>query len=138
MIGTGYVGLVTGTCLAESGNEVIGVDKDARKIETLEAGKLPIYEPGLLELVQRNRREERLRFTTDLAAGVKTAELIFIAVGTPQAADGSADLGALWAVADAVADAVNGPKILVIKSTVPVGTNRAVGERVASRARHPL
>jgi len=138
MIGTGYVGLVTSTCLAESGNEVVGIDKDAAKIQTLDAGKLPIYEPGLLELVQRNRREERLRFTTDLASGVQNAELIFIAVGTPQAADGSADLSALWAVAKAIADAINGPKIVIIKSTVPVGTNRALAEHFAKHARHPM
>src|SRR5436309_2470690 len=104
VIGTGYVGLVTSTCLAESGNEVVGIDKDARKIQTLEAGRLPIYEPGLLELVQRNRREERLRFSTDLPAGVKASRLVFIAVGTPQAADGAADLSALWGVTDATAD----------------------------------
>jgi UDPglucose 6-dehydrogenase len=138
VIGTGYVGLVTSTCLAESGNEVVGIDKDAHKIQTLEAGRLPIYEPGLLELVQRNRREERLRFTTDLPAGVQASRLIFIAVGTPQGADGSADLSALWAVTDAVADALNGPKIVIVKSTVPVGTNRAVAERLAARAKHPV
>src|SRR5207249_5143561 len=123
VIGTGYVGLVTATCLAESGNDVIGIDKDARKIEVLDTGQLPIYEPGLLELVQRNRREGRLTFLTDLAAGVTPAQLIFIAVGTPQSADGSADLSTVWAVTDALAAHVNGPKIVVIKSTVPVGTN---------------
>src|SRR6185437_10535612 len=131
VIGTGYVGLVTGTCFAESGNEVACIDKDARKIELLKQGQLPIYEPGLLELVQRNRREGRLHFSTDLAAGIAPAQLIFIAVGTPQAADGSADLSTVWAVADALARQVNGPKIVVIKSTVPVGTNRAVAERLA-------
>src|SRR2546426_2591539 len=87
VVGTGYVGLVTSTCLAESGNEIIGIDKDSQKIQTLESGKLPIYEPGLLELVQRNRREQRLAFTTDLAKAVQASELIFIAVGTPQGAD---------------------------------------------------
>jgi UDPglucose 6-dehydrogenase len=138
VIGTGYVGLVTSTCLAESGNEVIGIDKDASKIQTLEAGRLPIYEPGLLELVQRNRREERLRFSTDLAAGVQAARLIFIAVGTPQSPDGAADLSALWAVTDAIAAALNGPKIVIIKSTVPVGTNRAVAERLAERVKHEV
>jgi UDPglucose 6-dehydrogenase len=137
VIGTGYVGLVTGTCFAESGNEVTCIDKDARKIQMLEQGQLPIYEPGLQELVQRNRREERLRFTTDLAKGIGPAQLVFIAVGTPQAADGSADLSTVWAVCDALAAHVNGPKVVVIKSTVPVGTNRAVGERLA-RAKHPL
>jgi len=135
VIGTGYVGLVSGTCFAESGNEVTCVDKNRPKIEMLEKGQLPIYEPGLLELVQRNRREGRLAFTTDLAAGVGPAQLIFIAVGTPQSADGSADLSTVWAVTDALAAHVNGPKIVVIKSTVPVGTNRAVGERLAARGR---
>ena len=133
MIGTGYVGLVTGTCLAESGNEVVCVDKDAQKIATLESGQLTIYEPGLLELVGRNRREGRLRFTTSLAEGVEHGQLIFLAVGTPQAADGAADLSALWAVADGIAEHVKGAKVVVVKSTVPVGTNRALAERLAAR-----
>jgi UDPglucose 6-dehydrogenase len=137
VIGTGYVGLVTATCLAESGNDVIGIDKDAAKIARLEDGELPIYEPGLLELVQRNMREMRLRFTTDLSAGIAPAQLIFIAVGTPQGRDGGADLSNVWAVGDAIAAAVSGPKIVIIKSTVPVGTNRQLGERLASRAKHP-
>ncbi len=132
VIGTGYVGLVTGTCFAESGNEVTCIDKDARKIQTLEQGQLPIYEPGLEELVKRNKREERLRFTTDLPKGIAPAQLVFIAVGTPQARDGSADLSTVWAVSDAIAAAANGPKIVVIKSTVPVGTNRAVAERLST------
>ncbi len=134
VIGTGYVGLVTGTCLAESGNDVFGIDKDRQKIETLEAGKLPIYEPGLLELVQRNRREERLHFTTDLAKGIHSARLIFIAVGTPQSPEGAADLSSVWAVADSIAAAAKDPKIVVVKSTVPVGTNRTVAERIAARS----
>jgi UDPglucose 6-dehydrogenase len=137
VIGTGYVGLVTGTCFAESGNEVTCIDKDARKIQMLEQGQLPIYEPGLEELVKRNRREERLRFTTDLAKGIAPAQLVFIAVGTPQSADGSADLSTVWAVSDAIAAAANGPKTVVIKSTVPVGTNRAVAERLA-KSKHAL
>src|SRR5262245_18005380 len=98
VVGTGYVGLVTATCLAESGNDVVGIDKDQRKIAMLQTGKLPIYEPGLLELVHRNSREGRLRFTTDLAEAVVPARLIFLAVGTPQSADGAADLSAMWAV----------------------------------------
>jgi UDPglucose 6-dehydrogenase len=138
VIGTGYVGLVTGTCFAESGNEVTCIDKDARKIEMLKQGQLPIYEPGLLELVQRNRREGRLHFTTDLHAGVGPAQLVFIAVGTPQSADGSADLSTVWAVTDTLADAITGPKIVVIKSTVPVGTNRAVAERLAARNKQTI
>jgi UDPglucose 6-dehydrogenase len=135
VIGTGYVGLVTATCLAESGNDVIGIDKDASKIARLDDGELPIYEPGLLELVQRNMREGRLRFTTDLAGSVGVAQIIFIAVGTPQGTDGSADLSNVWAVADAIAAAINGPKIIVTKSTVPVGTNARLAERLAARTR---
>ena len=98
VVGTGYVGLVTATCLAESGNEVVGVDKDAAKIATLKSGKLPIYEPGLLELVQRNDREQRLSFSIELAAAVKDAQLIFIAVGTPETPSGEADLSAIWEI----------------------------------------
>ncbi len=138
VIGTGYVGLVTGTCFAESGNEVTCIDKDAGKIDMLKQGHLPIYEPGLLELVQRNRREGRLHFTTDLHAGVGPAQVVFIAVGTPQSADGSADLSTVWAVADALASAIAGPKIVVIKSTVPVGTNRGVAERLAARNKQTI
>jgi UDPglucose 6-dehydrogenase len=138
VVGTGYVGLVTGTCLAESGNDVVGIDKDLGKIELLEAGRLPIYEPGLNELVQRNRREGRLRFTTDLREGMGEAQLIFVAVGTPQSPEGAADLTNLWAVVEALAQSVQGPKILVIKSTVPVGTNRAIHERLAARTPHPI
>jgi UDPglucose 6-dehydrogenase len=138
VIGTGYVGLVTGTCLAESGNEVIGIDKDREKIAVLESGRLPIYEPGLLELVQRNRREGRLHFTSDLGQGIASARLVFVAVGTPQHSDGSPNLTNIWAVADAVADHLNEPKILVIKSTVPVGTNRQLSDRLKGRASHSL
>jgi UDPglucose 6-dehydrogenase len=143
VIGTGYVGLVTATCLAESGNDVIGVDKDASKIATLEAGKLPIYEPGLLELVQRNRREGRLTFATDLAKAVIPAKLIFLAVGTPQSDAGDADLSAVWAVADAIVDTLKANpqaaagKIVITKSTVPVGTNQALVERMANRGCPP-
>ncbi len=138
VIGTGYVGLVTGTCFAESGNEVICIDKDERKIEMLKQGQLPIYEPGLLELVQRNRREDRLHFTTDLPSGVGPAQLIFIAVGTPQSADGSADLSTVWAVTDSLAAVIKGPKIIVIKSTVPVGTNRGVTDRLAAKNKQAI
>jgi UDPglucose 6-dehydrogenase len=137
VIGTGYVGLVTATCLAESGNDVVGIDKDAHKIATLEQGVLPIYEPGLLELVQRNSREGRLRFTTDLGQGIAAARIVFIAVGTPQGADGAADLTNLWAVADVIAAHLTGPKIIVVKSTVPVGTNQALHDRLKARAIHP-
>jgi UDPglucose 6-dehydrogenase len=138
VIGTGYVGLVTATCFAESGNDVVGMDSAAEKIAVLESGRLPIYEPGLQELVQRNRREGRLIFSTDLGRAVRQAQLVFIAVGTPQAADGSADLSNLWKLAEALTEHINGPKTLVIKSTVPVGTNRAFAERLAGRTRHPV
>jgi UDPglucose 6-dehydrogenase len=138
VIGTGYVGLVTATCFAESGNDVAGMDTDKRKVDLLLSGKLPIYEPGLQELVQRNRREERLSFTTDLASAVRKAELIFIAVGTPQASDGAADLGNLWALADALAPHLDSSQILVIKSTVPVGTNRLLSDRLATRLHRPV
>ncbi|HET6574024.1 MAG TPA: UDP-glucose/GDP-mannose dehydrogenase family protein [Fimbriiglobus sp.] len=139
VIGTGYVGLVTATCLAESGNDVVGIDKDERKVKVLAEGdRLPIYEPGLLELVQRNKREGRLSFTTDLAAAVKPARLIFIAVGTPQADHGDADLSAVWAVAKTIATVLKdqpagpiGSRVVVVKSTVPVGTNARVAEVLA-------
>lgn len=139
MIGTGYVGLVTATCLAESGNVVVGIDKDDRKITMLTQGnRLPIYEPGLLELVQRNKREERLSFTTDLASAVRGAQVIFIAVGTPQSDSGDADLSAVWAVTQAIAQALKdvppgppGSRIVVVKSTVPVGANKRVAEILA-------
>jgi UDPglucose 6-dehydrogenase len=138
VVGTGYVGLVTATCLAESGNDVAGVDKDAAKVATLRGGKLPIYEPGLLELVQRNAREGRLTFSTDLAEAVVPAKVVFLAVGTPQSAEGSADLSAVWAVGEAIATALKAKpeaaagKLIVLKSTVPVGTNRALAERLAA------
>jgi UDPglucose 6-dehydrogenase len=138
VIGTGYVGLVTATCLAESGNDVVGIDKDMKKIEMLESGKLPIYEPGLLELVQRNRREGRLNFATDLAQGIAKAQIIFVAVGTPQSESGASDLSSIWAVADDLAGAIKGPKTVVVKSTVPVGTNRAFGERLRKRCSHAV
>jgi len=138
VIGTGYVGLVTGTCLAESGNEVVGIDRDGDKIAVLESGRLPIYEPGLLELVERNRREGRLSFTTDLAKGIGPAQLVFVAVGTPQGADGAPDLSNLWAVADALASYSSGNKIIVVKSTVPVGTNRQLAQRLKQKSSHDL
>jgi UDPglucose 6-dehydrogenase len=135
VIGTGYVGLVTSTCLAESGNEVVGIDKDAQKILRLESGELPIYEPGLLELVQRNRREGRLRFTTELSEAIQSAKIIFIAVGTPSGKDGEPDLSAVWAVGEGIAAAASEPKTVVVKSTVPVGTNRKLAKLLATRTK---
>ena len=130
MIGTGYVGLVTGTCFAESGNEVTCVDIDATKIARLREGDIPIYEPGLSELVLRNVKSGRLSFATDAAEVVPTSELVFIAVGTPQDDDGSADLRGLWKVVDALAPLLPEKCVVIVKSTVPVGTNRAVADRL--------
>ncbi len=130
MIGAGYVGLVTGTCFAETGNEVTCFDIDSAKIDLLRSGKVPIYEPGLSELVTRNLAKGRLAFTTEVSAAVRRAEVIFLAVGTPSAADGSADLSALWAVVDTIAPHLPHEAIVVIKSTVPVGTNATVCERL--------
>ncbi|HOL93965.1 MAG TPA: UDP-glucose/GDP-mannose dehydrogenase family protein [bacterium] len=138
VIGTGYVGLVTGTCLAESGNDVICVDIDEKKIERLKQGMIPIYEPGLEELVIRNVQEERLEFTTDLAAAVHKSLLIFIAVGTPLSPERKADLRAVYAVAREIGQVMEGFKIIVMKSTVPVGTHARVQQVIAEelRARH--
>ncbi len=136
VIGTGYVGLVTGTCFADSGNDVTCVDIDQQKIERLKKGEIPIYEPGLAELVERNIEDERLHFTTDLPAAVKAAKLVFLAVGTPSAADGSADLSNLWAVVDALAPHLPEKTIVVTKSTVPVGTNAGIFKRLRERTGH--
>lgn len=122
VVGTGYVGLVTGTCLAEMGNDVICVDNNLEKVESLRRGEVPIYEPGLDELIKVNVAENRLTFTTDLDSAVKESLVCFIAVGTPQGDDGSADLSAVFAVAEQVAKSLNGYKVIVNKSTVPVGT----------------
>ena len=130
MIGTGYVGLVSGTCFAESGNDVTCVDIDEDKIRGLEQGEIPIYEPGLAELVARNAKSKRLVFTSDYASAVPEARCVFIAVGTPQSDDGSADLRALWAVAESLAPHLSEDAVVVIKSTVPVGTNRKLAQRM--------
>jgi UDPglucose 6-dehydrogenase len=122
VIGTGYVGLVTGACFAEFGNNVTCVDKDSRKIELLEAGEMPIYEPGLGTLVSKNVREGRLRFTTDLSDAVEKSLVVFLAVGTPSSDDGSADMTQIEEVARQIAGSLNGYKVVVTKSTVPVRT----------------
>lgn len=126
VIGTGYVGLVTGTCFAELGNDVLCVDIDAAKIERLKQGHIPIYEPGLEELVLRNFKEERLKFTTDVREAVQWAEIVFSAVGTPPDKDHKADLSAVKAVAKSFGEHLNAPKVFVNKSTVPVGTSHMV------------
>ncbi len=138
VVGTGYVGLVQGTCLAESGNDVVCVDKIADKVEGLKLGKVPIYEPGLSELVHRNLRDGRLAFTTDLAGGIAEAEIVFIAVGTPQGSHGGADLAGVWAVGRQIAEALRSPKIIVVKSTVPVGTNAELARQMAEATEVPF
>ncbi len=130
IVGSGYVGLVTGTCLAATGNDVTCVDCDPKKIDMLTRGEIPIYEPGLAELVTRTAAAGRLHFTTDLAAATAPAKLVFLAVGTPPADDGSVDLSALWAVIDQIASHIANDTIVVLKSTVPVGTNAAVTARL--------
>ncbi|HBQ11116.1 MAG TPA: UDP-glucose 6-dehydrogenase [Myxococcales bacterium] len=126
MVGGGYVGLVSGAGFAETGNDVICADIDASKIERLEAGEIPIYEPGLDDLIERNVREGRMTFSADVPAAIKDAHVIFIAVGTPMRSDGAADLSAVDAVAQAVAEHAERETVLVCKSTVPVGTNARV------------
>jgi UDPglucose 6-dehydrogenase len=131
VIGTGYVGLVTGTCLAEFGMNVLCVDLDEKKIAGLNRGEMPIYEPGLDDLVSRNVAQKRLAFSTDLESGIAASLVVFIAVGTPPAADGSADLGQVKAVAADIGRFMNGYKVIVDKSTVPVGTGKMVREVIA-------
>ena len=130
VIGTGYVGLVTGTCFADSGNDVTCVDIDHKKIDLLNRGEVPIYEPGLAEMVEHNQTAERLSFTTDLAAAIKPAEVVFLAVGTPQSDTGAADLSAFWSVVDGIAPQLRPDAIVVTKSTVPVGTNAKIYARL--------
>lgn len=138
VVGTGYVGLVLGACLAENGNDVTCIDKDEAKIRHLRRGVMPIYEPGLEEMVRRNRAEKRLEFTRDLHRSVRAASIIFIAVGTPQHEDGSADLTHVLAVARDIATAMNGYKVIVDKSTVPVGTAARVAEVIRRATPHPF
>jgi UDPglucose 6-dehydrogenase len=127
IFGTGYVGLVTGTCFADVGNDVVCVDIDRERIDRLNAGEVPIYEPGLAEMVARNRRAGRLAFTTDAATGIAHGQFLFICVGTPPLADGSSDLRAVEAVAHGIGRHLAEPKVVVTKSTIPVGTSACVG-----------
>jgi UDPglucose 6-dehydrogenase len=133
VVGTGYVGLVTGTCFADSGNTVTCLDIDADKIARLNRGEIPIYEPGLEELVVHNAKAGRLLFTTDTTAAVRNAEVIYLAVGTPPSADGSADLSSLWKVVDAIAPHLDPEAVVVTKSTVPVGTCAGIEARLTER-----
>jgi len=138
VVGTGYVGLVLGACFAENGNDLICVDKDEAKIATLEAGGMPIYEPGLSELVGRNHEEERLSFTTDLSEAVRASDIVFIAVGTPPGEDGSADLQHVLDVARDVGRAMTKYMVIVDKSTVPVGTAKKVHATIAGETTKPF
>ena len=138
IVGTGYVGLVVGAGFAENGNDVICVDKNATKIRSLKRGRIPIYEPGLEELVSRNQREKRLTFSTALTRAVRASEIVLIAVGTPADEDGSADLRHVVEVARDIARAMNGYKIIVSKSTVPVGTAAKLREVVRRETTHPF
>jgi UDPglucose 6-dehydrogenase len=133
VIGTGYVGLVTGAGLADFGNDVVCVDIDAKKIEALKQGKIPIYEPGLDKIVNRNVSEGRLQFSTDLPDAIRSSRAIFIAVGTPPKPDGSADLRYVEEVARTIAKYMNGPKLVITKSTVPIGTGRII-EKILAEA----
>jgi UDPglucose 6-dehydrogenase len=138
VVGTGYVGLVAGACLAETGNDVICADIDAAKIARLNRGEVPIYEPGLEPLIENNLTAGRLRFTTDVPAAVKASEVIFIAVGTPPDEDGSADLSHVLAVARTIGKSMDGEKVVITKSTVPVGTARKVREAIEAETDHPV
>src|SRR5215207_102000 len=138
VVGTGYVGLVAGTCFAESGNDVTCVDIDQRKIADLRNGKIPIYEPGLEELIRRNATDRRLHFTTDLAGAVRDAMVCFIAVGTPQDDDGSADVSMVLQAGADIAKAMPGYRIVVLKSTVPVGTADKMRDTMSVNTTQPF
>ncbi|HEU5209091.1 MAG TPA: UDP-glucose/GDP-mannose dehydrogenase family protein [Longimicrobiales bacterium] len=138
VIGTGYVGLVVGACLADAGNDVICADVDEGKIARLKKGEIPIYEPGLEDLVVRNQEDERLRFTTDVAECVRESDIIFIAVGTPPGEDGSADLKHVLEVAETIGRNMNGEKIVTTKSTVPVGTAAKVRAEIEKHSGMPV
>src|ERR1051326_2983330 len=143
IFGSGYVGLVTAACFAERGNHVVCVDKDAAKIQRLKRGQIPIYEPGLEALVKRNQKGGRLKFTTSAADGVAHGLLIFVAVGTPQGEDGSADLQYVLQVAKTIGEHIDGYRIILDKSTVPVGAADKVRQAIAAelkrrRVKHPF
>ena len=138
VVGTGYVGLVAGTCFAESGNDVVCVDNVAEKIQALRNGVVPIYEPGLSELIRRNVAENRLSFTTDLADAVKKSGVCFIAVGTPSRDDGAADLSAVMAVGREIGRHMDGYRVIVTKSTVPIGTAERLRTEIGRATTHPF
>ena len=137
VIGTGYVGLVGAAIFSEWGNTVIGVDKDQNKIDRIKLGEMPIYEPGLSEIVLKDIQENRLSFTTSLPEGIKDAEVVFICVGTPQSESGAADLSAVWEVAKEIGGNIDSYKVIVVKSTVPVGTNERVKKIIKENLKTP-
>jgi UDPglucose 6-dehydrogenase len=138
VVGIGYVGLVTAACLAEAGNSVICVDSDSKKIDSLKDGTIPIYEPGLAELVKHNEKLGRLHFTTDLKYGLENSLIVFIAVGTPSSPDGSADISAVLSVAAEIGDYITDYRIIATKSTVPIGTHQKVTDIIKSKAKVPF
>src|SRR5262245_15485369 len=138
VIGTGYVGLVAGACFAESGNDVVCVDNNAEKVANLQKGVIPIYEPGLPEIIERNVRDERLSFTTDLPAAIKKSLVVFLSVGTPTTPSGAADLSAVFAVASAIGKAMDRYKVIVTKSTVPVGTSEKIRGIIRKETKLPF
>lgn len=138
VVGIGYVGLVTGACFAELGINVFCVDSDQGKIENLKKGKIPIYEPGLTEMVVRNHEQGRLHFSTDLNEAVSQALVIFIAVGTPQSAEGAADLQYVWQVGKSIGQHMQGYKVIVTKSTVPVGTGQQLAQLIKQNQSQPI
>jgi UDPglucose 6-dehydrogenase len=138
VIGSGYVGLVVGACFAESGNDVVSADIDEEKVARLKRGEIPIFEPGLEPLIKTNLEAGRLRYTTDVAEAVRASEVIFIAVGTPPGEDGSADLQYVLAVARTIGQEMNGEKIVITKSTVPVGTAKLVRREIEAHTRHKV
>jgi len=138
VVGTGYVGLVAGTCFAESGNDVVCIDNVAAKVEALRKGQVPIYEPGLAELIGRNVAEGRLSFSMDLADAVQRSLVCFLAVGTPSADSGAADLSSVWSVAREIARTMDGYRVIVTKSTVPVGTGERIRTLMKELTQHPF
>ncbi len=138
VIGSGYVGLVLGACLAESGNDVVSADIDAGKVERLSRGEVPIYEPGLEDLIGNNLKAGRIRYTTDVADAVRVSDVIFIAVGTPPGEDGSADLQHVLSVASDIGRSMNGEKVVITKSTVPVGTAKRVRAAIEAETDFPV
>ena len=138
VVGTGYVGLVVGAGLAEHGNDVVCVDIDPEKVRTLQRGRIPIFEPGLEELVKRNRSEKRLSFTLELTKAVRRSDVVFIAVSTPESASGNADIDQVFTASRDIARAISGFTVVVIKSTVPVGTAMRVREIIEQETKHPF